>query len=306
MLSAEIYSSGLGFSFNPIKSVVGAVEKSADAAQGAIKSVGDVAKKTGEIAYDAGKAGVNAVNDAAKQFCKVATNNDVQKGANIASTYGAVIPSYGQLVQGAGQATQAAGAVCNLAYKPKTSAPTKLRSNLPYGITPEENAAFIAKQRAKRLAATAKTGPFATISARIITAHPPGQAAFQWFDKSTNKWKLAFPIQSQAALGAARPSPLRTPHGGSYRAGLWPRVVTTEQPYLAAYTQGVLGQTAQQYTIQTADAPAEGVPTVTQKEGEKRTETRPWYKKPLFWGAITAGVVGVGGATYLVIRRRRR
>jgi hypothetical protein len=82
---------------------------------------------------------------------------------------------------------------------------------------------------------------------------------------------------------------------------------------------GVLGQatgstevttspTGEQLVVKTSPTPKEGVPIISEKEGEKRSGTRPWYKTYKLWLLIgtAVGVAGAGTATYVVIRRRRR
>jgi hypothetical protein len=103
------------------------------------------------------------------------------------------------------------------------------------------------------------------------------------------------------------PGLVHHPHRPQYTYGLWRGVVAAEHPYLAAYTRGgmVLGQASDDYVITTSPTQPEGVPTVSQKEGEKQSGTAPWYKTyklGLVLGAV--GLVGAG-ATYAVVRRRK-
>ena len=48
--------------------------------------------------------------------------------------------------------------------------------------------------------------------------------------------------------------------------------------------------------------PAPNVRFVSETEFEKNTGTRPFYKKPLYWGGLAAGVAVLGGGAYWMTR----
>lgn len=210
----------------------------------------------------------NAVVDAAQWTCDhVMTNGSVQTGAAIAAKLGKYIPPNpvvpGQIAAGVGYGVQAAGALCNLAWPPTATGPTP---TLPPAVQ----------------ALTNNTAVFTQPQLHAIRKPPAPRYApgtIQWQDRK-GLWRLAQPRRQ--GLGAVP-------------AVAYPEVAMSTHPYLTAMSAGALGGDTP-YAITTMVTPAANVPIVTQREGEKLTNTTPIYKRPWFWlvvgGVTTAGAVG--------------
>jgi len=282
-----------------VSSVGGAIKSSASAVSSATAAAGAAASIVGKTAYQAGAQAANVVATVGKYTCGVVNNSSVQTGAKLAAEYGQYIPKYGQAAQGAGYAVQGAGALCNMAYPPKAPA-TQPQSTQPreHRTTPTFAVLKPVAMTAVKPAAPAAPAPAAR------PTYPPG--AYQFYEPRIKQWRLVVPRGGVASgLGAPPIAPPGLVKRQRYTVGLYRRVVTAERPYLAAYTQGELGQAGDQI-VADSPTPHEGVPQKTTDEGRAGTRTQPWYKTYKLWLAI--GAVGLAGAgtTYAVVRRRRR
>lgn len=259
-----------------VKSVGRAVSSTASSVGSAVSSA---ASSAGSAVWGVTKAAGNAIEDAAKWTCSnVLTNSAVQTGAQVAT----MVPN--PYAQGAGYGTMAAGALCRMGY-PSGPTPGPVQGLLT-NVPPMPPAGY---PPGYPFAPTVPTTPSAPPSPH----YPAG--SFQWQEKKTAAWKIAVPI-ARTGLGAIPAMPEL----------LWPDVTASEHPYLTAMSRGMLGVTDSPFQVQTAVAPAPGVPVVSQDQGEKDTNTQPVYKTLKFWlivGSISAAAT-VG--TIAVVRYRRK